>query len=305
MKIAILGAGALGSVFGGLLSRAGLDVRLLDVNDEHIAAIDRCGLRLDLPEGTSTLRIPAGRPEDCAAPIDLIILLTKTIHTEVALASVPHLIASGAHVLTIQNGLGNAERVARQVPRDRVLYGCTMAPGIFHGPGHVETQSGRATSFKPLTEAGMPFAREVAQVLADVEFSLDPDADRVIWRKVAFNCAMNAISGLTGAGVGLMAEGEDVVGLARRSADAVVAVAGASGIEIEAAAVHRQMDDSLAHHRSHRPSMLQDMEAGRPTEIESLCGEVARQAARLGIAAPINGALATLVRLKERRAAHG
>jgi 2-dehydropantoate 2-reductase len=293
----------LGSVFGGLLARAGLDVQLLDVDADHIAAINRDGLRLDGPDGTHIVRLPASRPEQCTGPVDLILLLTKTMHTRPALQSVDPLIAGGAHVLTLQNGLGNGERVGRQVPRDRVLYGCTMRPGILHGPGHVETQPGGRSTFKPLIEAGMAFAEQTAETLAEVDFHLDPDADRTIWQKAAFNCAMNSICALTGARVGIMAEAADAIALGKRTADEVVAVARASGIALDAAAVHQQMDHALAQHQHHRPSMLQDLDAGRPTEIESLCGEVVQQAERLGVAVPINAALASLVRLKERAAA--
>ena len=116
MRIAVLGAGALGSVVGASLFRAGCDVTLLDLNTAHLDAINRDGLRVDWDEGSETYPIPAMLPEK-AARADLVILLTKTYHSDAALAGIAPLVEAGAHVLTLQNGLGNVERVAARVPR--------------------------------------------------------------------------------------------------------------------------------------------------------------------------------------------
>ena len=128
MKIAILGAGALGSVIGGFMARAGLDVTLLDVNEAHIEAVSSGGLKLEVGGETTIVPLAAARPGDAPPGLSLIILLTKTIHTEQALDSIAPIIAQGARVMTLQNGLGNADRVAAKVPPDHVLYGTTMIP---------------------------------------------------------------------------------------------------------------------------------------------------------------------------------
>ncbi|MEM1298062.1 MAG: 2-dehydropantoate 2-reductase [Pseudomonadota bacterium] len=140
MRTAILGAGALGSVIGGFLARGGRDVALWDINAEHLAAIQSNGLILDGPDGREVIRLPALRPDEATETPDLIVLLTKTTHTAAALEGIAGHIAAGAYVLTLQNGLGNAERIARHVPRTHVLYGCTLMPGRMVVPGHVATQ---------------------------------------------------------------------------------------------------------------------------------------------------------------------
>lgn len=302
MDIVILGAGALGSVLGGLMARADIPVTLLDVNQAHIDAINATGLRLDLDGESDTWRIPAMRPEEYSGHADLIILLTKTMHTAVALQSVERLITAGAHVLTIQNGLGNADRVAEYVPHDHILEGSTMIPADLKGPGHASTHAGMATTFKSLTPRGRPFAEKLAELMEPVDFVLDDHADVVIWQKAAFNCALNTISALCGARVGDIANEPSAVVLAKAAADEVVDVANAKGIAAMMDAVHAKIDEALAHHKPHKASMLQDVEAGRPTEIEALCGMVEREAIAYDVHAPINKALAALIRLKESAA---
>lgn len=299
MRIAVLGAGALGSVIGGLAAQAGIDIRLLDVNQAHLDAINDGGLQLDTPAGSSRVPIPAMRPDACPPDIDLVILLTKVFHTEAALRSIAPVIGAGAFVLSIQNGLGNAERVAAFVPKDRVLYGTTMITGDFLGPGHVATHETEPTTFKSATPAGEERARDVAAALAPVLFEYSAEADVKLWQKAAFNCAMNATCGLTGGTVGVISASPEGAALVKEMAAEVVAVANAKGIAVQQSAVDAQIDFALAEHRSHKASMLQDLEAGRPTEIEALCGEVERQADALGIPAPLNRTLAALMRMKQ------
>lgn len=302
MKVAILGAGALGSVIGGLMAEQGIDVCLLDVNQAHIDAINADGLQLDTPEASRRIAIAAMRPEDCPKDIDLIILLTKIFHTEAALASVSHVIDAGACVLTIQNGLGNAERVAKVVPEGQILFGSTMIPGGFVAPGHVSSQAQSWTKFKPFLDTNIELAERIANALDAVGFAYAADADHHIWQKAAFNCAMNATCGLIAGPVGAISAKPEGVDLVYAIADEVVAVALAKGIKIAYEPVHAHLDVALAEHKKHKPSMLQDLEAGRGTEIEALCAEVVRQAQGVNVAVPLNTALATLITLK---AAHG
>lgn len=300
MKIAILGAGALGSVIGGLTAEQGIDVCLLDVNQAHIDAVNQSGLQLDTPDGSRRVAIAAMRPEQCPPDVELIILLTKIFHTDAALASVQPVIDAGALVLTIQNGLGNAERVARTVPEKQVLLGATMIPGGLVGPGHVSSQGQSWTVFKPLLDSEIAQAERVAQALAPVGFKYSTEAELQIWQKAAFNCAMNATCGLISGPVGAIAADPKGVAWVRAIADEVIDVALARGIAVQRDAVYQHLDVALAEHQKHKPSMLQDLEAGRQTEIEALCGEVVRQAAAVKVAAPLNTALATLIGMKSR-----
>lgn len=299
MKIAVLGAGALGSVVGASLFRAGCDVTLLDLNTAHLDAINRDGLRVDWDEGSETYPIPAMLPEK-APRADLVILLTKTYHSDAALAGIAPLIEAGAHVLTLQNGLGNVERVAARVPRSRILYGCTMTPADFRAPGHVASHGKAHTPFAPLEADGA--ADLFGPALAPAGFEMTPEAPVLVWKKAAFNCAMNAAGMLGGGSVGDIAThlGPD---LAAGIAAEVVALARAEGVALDLAPVRDQIAFAMAEHLHHKPSMLQDLQAGRKTEIEALNGHVASRANQLGLSAPLNALLAALVRMREATAA--
>ena len=300
MSISVLGAGALGSVVGALLARGGTDVALWDINDLHLEAIRTHGLRLDTPSGSEVIEIEVSRP-DTAGSADVILLLTKTLYSEAALRGVERQLAEGAQVVSLQNGLGNAERVAQVVAPARVHFGCTMMPGRFIAPGHVATASdtdGRAI-FRPMDLASLDQAHQIAAAAQGFAMQADVDeADRTIWQKAAFNCAMNAIMALQGGTIGHLGKSAEGAVLAKDTAAEVVAVAQASGVGASLGAVEDSIDHALAHHGTHKPSMLQDIEAGRETEIDALCGFVAQRGASLGIETPINKTLAALVRLK-------
>lgn len=299
MKTVILGAGALGSVMGGLLAAAGSDIELWDLNDAHIDVINKQGLRIDGPNGTQIVSVKALRPQASNETPELIILLTKTIHTELALKGVQRHIDAGAHVLTLQNGLGNAERIANIVPADNVLYGCTMMPARFIAPGHVASQGDGYAVYKSLTENGEAFAKAAAIKTDLLTLKPTQETDQIIWQKAAFNCAMNTSCGLTNARVGDLSGEETFAMLASVSAE-VVAVANSVGVRADHQAVMEQIEYAIANHTEHKPSMLQDIEAGRQTEIDSLCGYVAQVAKINKIDAPLNKALSALITLKSQ-----
>lgn len=303
MKFAVLGAGALGSVVAAQLHKAGLDVVILDRKPDHVAAINTGGLRVDWDAGSEVFAIPAMHPE-AASAVDLVLLLTKTYHSDGALRMIAPLIAAGTHVLTIQNGLGNVERIAAHVPRAQILYGCTMTPGVYLGPGHVSSHGKSNTPFCAV-EPG-PRAQQFGAALAAADFEMTDAAPALVWKKAAFNCAVNAAGFLGEGAVGDIADhiGPD---LATRIAAETVALARAEGIELDLDAVGAQISFAMTRHRAHKGSMLQDLERGRRTEIDALNGFVSRRGRQLGIDTPLNDLLAALVHMKEasRAAAAG
>ncbi|MCB1355246.1 MAG: 2-dehydropantoate 2-reductase [Maritimibacter sp.] len=297
MKTAILGAGALGSVIGAELHTAGHEVVLLDLNEAHLSAINANGLRVDWDDRTEHLAIPALRPEQ-APQVDLVILLTKTMHTDAALAGIAPLIDGGACVLTLQNGLGNVERARARVPDGQILFGCTMTPGDLRGPGHVASHGMAYTPFDALEPKG-PAARLAAELDGD-QLSWTEAAAAQVWQKAAFNCAMNATAVLGAGTVGAIAEHVGAE-LACDIAAEVLAVGAAEGVTGDIDAVRKQIDFALREHTGHKPSMLQDIEAGRRTEIEALNGFVERAGEKHRIDVPLNRLLARLVRMRERQ----
>jgi len=302
IRVCVLGAGAMGSLFGGLLATTGHTVTLVDVDDAHLAAIRANGLVVDTDEGSKRVRLEAVRPDAATGTPDLVLVFTKSMHTRSALDGIRRLIGQQTRLLSLQNGLGNREALLEFAPADRVFVGVTTIPADRVAPGHVRSHGDGSVR---LDNAGgdSPFAARIAAMLdeAGLPAVVDPDVTAAIWEKVAFNAAMNSVCAVSRCTVGELAALPDARALALAIAAETTAVARAHGIEANPEAVAATVNAALDRHGSHRPSMLQDLLAGRPTEIEAINGEVVRAAIRAGIAVPHTSTLLTLVRLTESK----
>jgi 2-dehydropantoate 2-reductase len=307
MQIVIVGAGAMGSLFAGLLAETGNQVLLVGRDEAHLAAIRDQGLRLETDAGDRRVRLDVARPAEATTIADLLLVYTKTRDTAAALAGVRHLIGPETFVLSLQNGLGNAEALASVVPQDRILVGVTTCPADRAGPGHVRSHGASKTRLGCADGVMRPIASHIAEALdrAGLPCAADPRVQAAIWEKAAFNSALNSMAAVTGCSVdqlGAVADGRE---LAQDIASEVVAVARASGIDADVRGVHATINHAIDHHHGHKASMLVDILAGRRTEIESLNGAVVAAAERLGVAVPKTRTLLALVRLVEARVAGG
>ncbi|WP_175838831.1 ketopantoate reductase family protein [Burkholderia anthina] len=312
MRIAILGAGAMGSLFGGLLAERGAAVTLIDVNDAHLDAIRRDGLRIDDDRGERRIRtLAAVRPEAAHAaalatpdtPFDLLIVFTKSLHTHAALDGVRALLSPHTFVLTLQNGLGNVETLNAFVPLERILVGVTTWPADVAGPGHVRSHGAGTIRMMTADGAARPFAATVAAALSEAGLacSLDADVWAAIWEKVAFNAALNTLCATTRCTVDQLGRHDDGPRLALAIAAETAAVARAKGIGVDGERIARNVGHAIREHRGHRPSMLQDVLAGRRTEIDAISGRVVAAARETGVAVPHTDTLLALVRLIDAR----
>lgn len=304
LDIAILGAGAMGSLFGGLLAEAGHRVTLVDIDEAHLNAIRAEGLRLSTDSGSRIVgNLRACRPEQAGPAPELLIIFTKTMHTEAALASGRHLLGPDTAVLSLQNGLGNVERIGRHVPHERIMVGMTTWPADKSAPGQVSSHG--AGVIHMMSADGKPHGhlRRALEALnsAGLNSIADPDVWPAIWEKVAFNAAMNSLCALTRCAVGELANVPDGEALALKVVAEAAAVAGAEGIAFDEARVAGAVRFALVHHQAHKPSMLQDVLAGRKTEIEAINGAIAAAARKTGTAAPTIECLLQLVRLVDAR----
>ena len=306
LDVAILGAGAMGSLFGGLLAEAGHRVTLVDIDDAHLDAIRREGLRVTTDAGSRVVgKLRVCRPEQARAAPQLLIVFTKTQHTEAALASAQALLGAPTAVLSLQNGLGNVERIARQVPRERVMVGMTTWPADKAGPAQVSSHGAGEIRLMSADGDMRTEVRRTVEALnsAGLNGSADPQVWSAIWEKVAFNAALNSLCALTQCTVGELSNLPDGEALTLKIVAEVAMVARASGIAFDEAHVVDTVRHALAHHRAHRPSMLQDVLAGRQTEIEAINGAVVAAARAAGVAVPCTECLLHLVRLVDARGA--
>ena len=214
-------------------------------------------------------------------------------------------IGPDTRLVTVQNGLGNAEALAAFVPMDQVIYGTTMAPGDLVAPGVVSTHGSHVTQFRasgenPVT-GGM--ADDLAAMLsaAGIDTRVNADVDRVIWAKVAFNCAMNSLCALLDMSPGQLLDSAEMKALVKATIMECCDVAAAVGVEVDRNGVHRTLDMVHREHREHVPSMLVDFRNRQPTEIASLNGAVVALGARHGLPTPRNETLLALVRAREAK----
>jgi 2-dehydropantoate 2-reductase len=311
--ILIAGAGALGSVVGGLLARAGHPVTLLG-RAAHLEAIARDGLVLDGLFGTHRVRGLAcvTDPRALGRRFGAVLLTVKAFDTAAMAAEVaPHLAPDGV-LVSLQNGLGNLEAAARAVGAARVLGGRVIFGAEVVRPGHA-----RVTVFADPVLIGAPDPGDGRLGAAAARWAAALDAagvpatptDRIVatlWEKVLYSAALNPLGALRGLTYGELAADADGRAVMDRVIAEAFAVARAEGVALgwPDAAAYRQVfyGRLVPSTASHRSSMLQDLERGRRTEIDAINGAVAERGAAHGVAAPANQALTQLVRARERNA---
>jgi 2-dehydropantoate 2-reductase len=294
MKIAILGAGGVGSYFGGMLARAGHPVSML-ARGAHLDALRERGLEVRTPEGTWTVQVQAAGDPAELGPADLAVVAVKSYSLEEIAPAARLLAEAGANVLPLLNGVEAADRLIRSgVPDERVLGGLTEISATRVGPGIVERRSSfqrvivgergeRNGRLSPRTERIAAVFRETG---ADAHASDDITAD--LWRKLAFISTMAAACGLSRGPVGPIRDKPMGRAVLERAVREVLAVGRALGVNLgdEDAAKIFWFVDSLG--PTLKPSFLLDLESGRPTEIDDLCGAVSRLGRQAGVDTPVH-----------------
>jgi 2-dehydropantoate 2-reductase len=307
-KVAVVGAGAVGSWFGGRLADAGADVVLV-ARAAHAEAIERDGLVVESARGSETIRVRATTDLAAARDAALVLVCVKTPDTEnVARELAPHL-ALGATVLSLQNGVDNIERMRKAAGIDgfpAVVYVAVdlVAPGRLRhtgrgdltlgdlGSGEAGAESGAATPGRRarLEAAARAFER------AGVPCTVSDGIERELWTKMTMNCAFNAVSALTGMRYAAMVDDPSAREWMAQAALETVAVARALGVELDGIAMLEAVWKLAAAMPEATSSTAQDLARGRNTEIDSLNGYVARAGERLDVPTPINRMLADRVR---------
>lgn len=310
MRYLIMGAGALGTVFGGLLLEAGCQVDFLG-RGAHFETLTREGLRVtgiwgEHHLGPVTLPPPEARYE-------IILLCVKSFDTAAAAQECRPLLAPQGLVVSIQNGLGNLETLAAIFPPEavigaRVIFGARITqPGtamVTVYADKVLMGHYRAVNPSPLLPRLVADLNRAGIPTAVVEQILTP-----LWDKVLYNCALNPLGAILGVPYGALAADPDTRTLMAEIIEEIYQVAAAKKIPLTfptaAAYLHHFFSDLVPPTAAHYPSMLQDLQQGRRTEIDALNGAICRYAAELGLATPYNDSLCRLIRFLERRTVPG
>jgi 2-dehydropantoate 2-reductase len=306
-KVVIVGGGAMGSLFGGLLAEGGLPVTLVDVWQEHVDAVNRDGLRIVGHGGERTVRLAATTDPRQHDRADVILFQCKAFANEVAARSVAHLVGPDTAVITFQNGLGNEETLGAILGHEHVLGGLTAQGAVMAGPGVVRN-FGDLPSFIGELAGGLS-ARSVAIAKAFSDHGLPTHASAAIkkekWQKLLGNVALGAASAATDMTSAEMVAVPELRTVILRGLDEAAAVARACGIELSEAE-KRAVFDKLTSvggggTGASKSSMAADIVLRRRTEIDTIHGAVARLGREKGVATPTIDALIGVVKALESK----
>lgn len=300
--IVVLGAGAMGCYFGGMLMKAGHQVTFVDINPEQIATINLQGVTLDTDDGVYKMPANAALAEDVKLSADLVVLFTKTIHTVAAMESIRHILTNETIVLSLQNGLGNADKISPFINPERIVVGTTLVPADLTGIGHVVSHGPSNSHIMDSILQKPIWLMNLSEMLNDASLTtdIDPEIMSVIWSKVAFNAALNAICAITGSVPGGLSPSPAFKALARNVVHETVVIGQANGVVLDEGYIWCNVEMAMREHLNHKPSMLQDIEAARSTEIDAINGAIVAAAEKVGLDAPVNRTLFQLVKLAEQ-----
>ncbi|HMD31984.1 MAG TPA: 2-dehydropantoate 2-reductase [Candidatus Acidoferrales bacterium] len=296
-RISIIGCGAVGSIFAAHLARLpDVEVWAFDVNAEHIRAIQTSGLRLS-GAADFTVQLQATADPNQIPRCDFGIVATKSVHTRAAMAVAAHAFDDRSAVCSVQNGVGNEEIIAEYVRY--VIRGTTFPAGHVAAPGHVVYDIAGKTWIGPFEPSGTPMIKvsALADMLNHAGLSAValPDARGAQWSKLVFNAATNPVGAVTGLHHGAATRFEPTGALFEALVDEGMAVAKALGITLHDDP--KQMIRYAANAPGkHKASMLQDVEARRPTEVDFMNGAIVRMGEQAGVPTPLNRAIWALVK---------
>lgn len=302
MKIAVVGTGAMGSVYAALLADAGNEVWAVDTWGEHVAAMRERGLRVEGASGDRTVRLNATTDIADAGPCDLYILATKADGVGAAARAITPHMTDASLVLTIQNGLGAGERIAEHMPVSGVLLGVAEGFGAsMRGPGHAHHNGMKLIRIGEMTGGSMTRAEAIAQIWRDAGFDVKAftDIEQLIWEKYVCNCTFSAPCTVFDCTIGEIMAAPDRWAIAVGCAKETYAIGKAKGVNFSyddpvayVTAFGQRMPDA-------RPSMLLDHHAKRRSEIDALNGMAPVLGAQLGIPTPYNETLTAIIRQRE------
>lgn len=298
IKVAVMGAGAVGCYYGGMLARAGHEVVLI-ARPQHVDAIVRSGLRLQTTSFDERVALAASSEPGAVQGAQLVLFCVKSLDTEAAGALIRPQLASDALVLCLQNGVDNADRLRSVLPGQAVAAAVVYVATEMAGPGHVK-HHGRGELVIEPSRASEAVAQ--ALIAAGVPTEISGNVRGALWAKLILNCAYNAISAITQLPYGRAVAGEGIKEVMKGVVAECLAVAQAEGVQVagDAQAAVAGLADSMPAQFS---STAQDLARGKRSEIDYLNGLIVQRGEALGIETPANRVLWALVKLLESKRA--
>jgi len=301
MKIAVVGAGAMGSLFGGLLAEAVEDVTLVDVWREHVETINSWGLRIRDSVGDRTVDVKATSTPGEVGVVDLMIIFVKSYDTAQAARDAIPMIGEKTIILSLQNGIGNVEKIKEAVG-ERVVRGVTSHGSTLLGPGEIYHAGSGHTTIGELDGSITQRIQEIRDVLDSAGIATDVSGNVMgaLWNKVFANVGINPLTALTGLRNGELLEHPEIKEVMRRAVEEAYEVAVAMGIDVGEGAPVEGVYEVASITYENKSSMLQDVERGRRTEIDALNGAIVDLGKVHGVETPVNETLTAVVKGLER-----
>jgi 2-dehydropantoate 2-reductase len=303
VKVAIVGCGAMGSVYAGLFASAGHEVWAIDRWVEHVEAMKKNGLRLEGKSGDRTVKVRATTEAKDAGPCDLVILATKAMHVAPAAESVKTLLGKDTPVLSIQNGLGGPETAADILGRERVMVGVVGGFGAsMKGPGHAHHNGMELVRLGEFGGPVTPRLEKVEETWRGAGFTVKvfDDIDQLVWEKLICNCAYSGPCALADGTISQVMGDPDLSKVSAACATEGYAVAMTKGVKLGFTDPVGYVRDFGSKIPNARPSVLLDLMAKRLSEIDVINGSIPRVGKQLGVPALVNETVTALVKAKER-----
>ena len=300
MKICVVGAGAMGGSFAALLDRAGHSVTVIDVWEEHVAAINKDGLFMHGALGEHIAHVAASTAPLATGFADWVIVFTDSNNTAVAAETVAQVLAPSGSVITMQNGIGNVEVLCEHLGAERVVGGSSMCSAASDGAGRVHFTHHATSTIGELDGQSTSRIGALSDLLgsAGLEIAIGDQILAKIWSKFLLNCGVNALCAVTGMRVGEMARVPEMYALQDHIIDEALRVTDAKGIKLPDADI-RTTIKRACFYKFNRPSMLQHVTVGKRTEIDAINGALVREARSYGIPTPYNEALVAMLKGRE------
>lgn len=303
MRIAVIGAGAMGSIYGGHLSLHN-DVYLVDTNQAIVDHINKNGLILQENGEDIVYHPTAVTSTEGLEPVDLVILFVKALFSKAALNGNKGIIGPNTYLMTLQNGSGHEDILAEFAPSDHIIIGTTEANGALLAPGHVRHGGNDKTNIGMLVEDADGFLPKLKECLDECGLAgcVHENIQQLIWNKLFTNVSLSAVTGVLQVPMGFIAGNEHAWNITKQLIHEAVAVAHGLGLTADEAEITEKVRQTSLGSPEGVTSICADLRDGRRTEVNTISGSVVRASKKCGVPAPTHELIVELVHAMEERA---
>ena len=303
MKIAVLGAGAMGSIYGGHLSLNN-DVYMIDKKQELVDTINNDGLKLFENNNDVIYNPKAVTESKNIGEVDLVILFVKSLYSRTALMENSHIIGGNTYVMTLQNGASHEDIISEFVPMERIIIGTTEDNGAILDTGYVRRGGKGKTNIGMLLPDSNNMLEKVKEVFDSCGFDthIYSNIQQLIWDKLFTNVSLSALTGVLQVPMGFIAQDEYAWNMAVTLIKEAMAVAKAMGLDFDEAEMIERVKNTSLGSPEGRTSIYTDLSKGRPTEVNTISGAVVKAGDKVGVPVPSHKMIVNIVHAMENKA---